>query len=413
MKILVVTQFFWPENFRINDLVTELSGRGHTVTVLTGVPNVPGGYVFPEYSRDPNRFLHFSNSRIIRVPMFPRRSGKLRLILNYLSFAISASCIGLWRCRKNSFDAVFVFSPTPITVGIPALVIGKLKRAPVLIWVLDLWPESLLAMGVKNRFILRVATAIVKLVYRGSTTILGQSKSFVESIKTYCDEVNKIEYMPSWAESVFNNLESELASEIPSNRDKFTILFAGNLGEAQDIPALLVAIEALKSDEKFRWIFVGDGRKLVSFKNEIKLRGLQEHALFLGSYPVERMPSFYQHADALLVSLKDDPVFSLTIPGKIQSYLMAGIPILAMLDGEGAKLVKTAGAGLTCGAGDGIALAHAARQMARLSAEQRDKMGQAGKSLAKQEFNRAALIDRIERLIDEAIIKKNFTQSNR
>jgi colanic acid biosynthesis glycosyl transferase WcaI len=409
VKILVVTQYFWPEKFRINDLVQELAQRGHIVSVLTGVPNIPEGKVFPEYSKDRYKFMNFSGARVVRVPMFPRGLGKLRLVMNYFSFAVSASTIGLWKCRNDTFDAVFVFSPSPITVGLPALVLGKLKKAPVLIWVLDLWPESLRPMGINSRIIFRFVAALVRFIYARSNMILGQSKSFVTSIANYCDDASKIKYLPSWSESVFEILGSDWAPEIPFDQHKFTILFAGNLGEAQDIPALLEAIEALRFDSKFRWIFVGGGRKGSWFQKEVRFRGLQKQVFFFGSYPVERMPSFYLHADALLVSLKDDQVYEYTIPGKVQTYLMAGIPILAMLNGEGAKVVQDAGAGFTCKAGDGIALSLAARRMSLLPAEQRKKMGYAGKNFAKREFDRVELISQIERLMNEAITKKNFS----
>ena len=192
------------------------------------------------------------------------------------------------------------------------------------------------------------------------------------------------------------------APEVPVSDGVFNVLFAGNLGEAQDIPAILEAADCLKSNPTIRWLIVGDGRKFEWLREEVARRDLQ-NVLLLGRFPVERMPSFYAHADALLVSLKKDPVFSLTIPGKVQSYLMAGVPLLGMLDGEGAKVIAEAHAGMVCPAGDSSGLASAVLEMAQMSRDVRRQLGANGRAYAQREFDRQVLMGQLEAMLQEAI----------
>ncbi len=396
MRILVVSQYFWPENFRINDLVSEFCNRGHEVTVLTGCPNYPKGEIFPEFKGDPQAFEKFGAASIIRVPMLPRGKGALRLMFNYASFAISATFCGAWRLRGRDFDVIFVFEPSPITVGLPAAFIRYLKRAPLVFWVLDMWPETLKAVGVvHSQAILNVVGHLVSFIYRRCDLILAQSKSFIQKIRQYCAPGQAVEYFPSWSDAQFDFSSVEAAIEVPVAEGMFSIMFAGNIGEAQDFPAILDAAENLKNDERIRWLIVGDGRASEWVCSEVARRGLGHCFLMLGRYPVDRMPSFFKHADALFLSLKDEPIFSMTIPGKLQSYLAAGIPVIAMLNGEGAEIVRDSGAGLSCRAGDALGLSVAVREMAGLDGESRRQMGLRGQAVSEKEFDRSTLISRL------------------
>lgn len=400
----MVSQYFWPENFRINDLVKEWVQRGHEVTVLTGIPNYPAGKIFDEYLKQPGAFAEFEGSQVFRVPMLPRGAGGWRLVLNYLSFVAAACSFGPWRLRGRPADVIFVFEPSPVTVGLPAIWLGKFKKAPVVFWALDLWPETLAAIGVvRLPRVLGWVGHMVRFIYNRCTLVLGQSRSFLGSIARYCDDRTKIRYFPSWAEDVFADDTVQPAPEVPERRGGFTVVFAGNIGEAQDMPAVLDAAERLKSDARIRWVIVGDGRKSDWLQSEIFRRGLDKQVLLPGRFPVERMPSFYAHADALLVSLKRDPVFSMTIPGKVQSYLMAGIPLLGMLDGEGAAVIRDARAGLACDAGDSAGLAQAVLNLAEMPSVERKQLGLNGQKYAQHEFGRAQLMDRLEALLNEAV----------
>jgi glycosyltransferase involved in cell wall biosynthesis len=404
LRILVVSQYFWPENFRINDLVKEWLQRGHQVTVLTGIPNYPAGKIFEAYREQPSAFSEYEGAEVVRVPMFPRGSGNVRLMLNYLSFVLSAWSFGPWRLRGKPADVIFVFQLSPMTVGLPAVWLGKIKKVPVVLWVLDLWPETLAGIGlVRSPRVLGWFGHMARFIYNRCTLVLGQSRGFLGSIAQYCDDKAKISYLPNWAEDVFTDDSVQMAPEVSGWSDGFTVVFAGNIGEAQDMPAVLDAAERLRDNAKIRWIIVGDGRQSGWLQSEVTRRGLHTQILLPGRFPLERMPSFYAHADALLVSLKRNSVFSLTIPGKVQSYLTAGIPLLGMLNGEGAAVIREANAGFTCDAGDGKGLAQAVLTLTSMSPEKRKQMGLNGRRYAEQEFGRTHLIDRLETLLCEAV----------
>lgn len=391
MRILVVTQYFWPEVFRVNELIAELVARGHAVTVLTGFPNYPDGDVFPEYRRRPEDFARYQGADIIRVPMLSRGRGRGgRLLLNYLTFALSAALLGPWKLRRRRFDVIFAYEPSPITVGIPAAVLRRLKRAPLALWVLDLWPETLRAIGVlRSESLLSVVGALVAWIYRHCDLILAQSRSFITDIASRAPEVKDIVYFPAWADRVFATLQKVVpASEVPVMPEgSFRIMFAGNIGEAQDFPAILNAAEALRHRQDVQWIIVGDGRMGSWLRAEVARRGLDMQFHLVGRHSLERMPEFFAHADAMLLSLQPKPIFSMTIPGKLQAYLGAGLPVLAMIDGEGADVVRQADAGLVCAAGDSEGLARIIAEMADMSAEERSEMGQRGRDYSEREFN--------------------------
>lgn len=402
MNILVVSQYFWPENFRVNELAAELVRRGHRVTILTGLPNYPDGEVFADYRERPEHYTVFEGAEIIRVPMLARGSGALRLLLNYLTFALSATFIGGWRLRGRPFDAIFTFEVSPISVGIPSAWMRRLKGAPQVFWVLDLWPETLKAVNVvRSAWALSIVALLVRFVYRNCDIILAQSTSFVADIARYAPARSRIEYFPAWADEVFGGANVKPAIEIPLDPTVFTILFAGNIGEAQDFPSILDAAERLRDRSDIRWVVVGDGRMTEWVRGQISQRGLDQKVLMVGRYPLERMPEFFAHADALLVSLKNEPVFAMTIPGKMQSYFAAGLPVLAMLNGEGARIVTEAGAGLVCPAGDSDGLARIVEEMAAMAVSIRQQMGENGRRLCFKQFNREMLIDRLENWLEE------------
>jgi glycosyltransferase involved in cell wall biosynthesis len=409
VKILIVSQYFWPENFRINDLVRELISRKHQVTVLTGIPNYPDGKVFKEYREEPIKFKEFCGAKVIRSPMFSRGKGSLRLILNYLSFVFGAILWGTYYLRSYRPDVIFVFEPSPVTVGFPAVWLGKIKKAPVVFWALDLWPETLVAVGaVRSPKVLRWIACMVAFIYNRCTLVLGQSRAFLVGIGKYCNDQSKIRYFPSWSEAIFLDQEVSKAPEIPSFTDGFTVVFAGNVGDAQDFPSILDAAEILKNNTAVRWLIVGDGNKFDWLKSEVLKRGLLEKFFLPGRFPLERMASIYAHADALLVSLKKSDVFAMTIPGKVQSYLMSGIPILGMLDGEGAAVISEAKAGLVCGAGDGVALSKCILDLLALTPEDREILGKNGRNYAQKEFDRTQLINKLELLLAEAVNIKSI-----
>jgi colanic acid biosynthesis glycosyl transferase WcaI len=400
MKILVVSQYFWPENFRINDLSAELVARGHEVTVLTGKPNYPEGYFFPEFEETPERYSEYQGVNIVRIPMFSRgRGSSFKLILNYLSYAISASIIGLYKLRNQEFDVVFVCQLSPITIAFPALVYRKLYKKPVIMWILDLWPETLEAIGVvKSKHLLSLVGKLVSFIYNRCELVLGQSKSFYDGIARYCTDKSKIKYFPSWPESIFLAQATSTVKEIDQHEGVFKILFAGNIGDAQDFPSILLAAKLLKSQQiKAKIFIVGDGRAYEWVKSEIINQKLHDHVYLLGRHPLDAMPSFFASADSLLVTLQESPVFTMTIPGKVQSYMAAGKPILTMLSGEGSRIIDEAECGYTANSGDYEEFVKNIFVMSRLKQDDLMNLGHKAKLYAETEFNRDILITQLEK----------------
>lgn len=397
MRLLVVSQYFWPENFRINDLVAGLIERGHEVTVLTGQPNYPSGRFPAGYGWRGPRLEKYAGAEVVRVPLLPRGSGGgLRLTLNYLSFAIAA-CVGvvLRLPHGKCFDAIFVCQLSPITVGIPAALARWRYRAPVLFWVLDLWPESLAAVGVvRSPWLLRPVESLVRWIYRRCDRVLVPSRAFMPEVARYGVPERNIRYFPNWGEAVFEN--PALVTEAPDLPVGFRVLFAGNVGAAQDFPAILDAATVLKKRTDIQWIIVGDGRMASWAQEEASRRGLERTVHFLGQHPLEAMPSFFAASNALLVSLKRDPMLALTVPGKLQSYLASGVPVLAMLAGEGARIVAESGAGFHCPSGDSAALAEAVERLAALPAAERARMGRNGREYFAEHFARERVLDHLD-----------------
>jgi colanic acid biosynthesis glycosyl transferase WcaI len=404
VQILIVTQYFWPENFRVNDLAEALVHRSHDVTVLTGHPNYPEGTVYPAFRHAPADFAAYRGATLVRAPLLTRGKGSVRLALNYISFVISATVVGAFKFRSREFDAIIVYQPSPITSCIPALAVGRLTRAPVLLWTLDLWPETLQAIGVvRSPFLLRQVGRMVSFIYRRCALILGQSRGFERSVVRYAGTADRFRYFPQWSERLFEpgTAEGAIAPEAAKFKDTFNVLFAGNIGDAQDFPSVLAAAERLRDRVDIRWLIVGDGRAAAWVRDEITRRDLGATVHMLGRHALERMPEFFAVASALLVTLKADPVFALTIPGKVQTYLAAGIPILGMLDGAGAQVIVDAAAGLTCASADAESLARNVVQLAQLSVQDRTSMGGRGREYAQREFDRDALLTQLEGWISE------------
>jgi colanic acid biosynthesis glycosyl transferase WcaI len=398
VNILIVSQYFWPENFRINDLASELVKRGHEVTVLTGFPNYPNGYVFTEFLENSSAFSKFENVRIVRVPLVPRGTGSVHLFLNYLSFAINACVLGAWRLRGQKFDVVLTCQLSPVTVGLSGAFLAWVKNVPMAMWVLDLWPDTLKAIGVvKSPKLLAVVSKLVSFIYRRCDLILAQSQSFIPKIKELAKGNSSVVYFPSWAEDVFKSNNIVPAPEVPHMDGGFNVMFAGNVGEAQDFECILSAATLLKKLTHIRWLIVGDGRMSAWVASQIALRGLDDHVLLLGRYPVERMPDFFAKADAMLVTLADQEIFAMTIPGKLQSYMAAGMPVIAALNGEGADVIRLAKAGFTCPAGNAVELAASVHKMAELPKSERDAMGKNGLEFSQHAFDRRMLVDMAEK----------------
>lgn len=408
MHVLVVTQYFWPENFRINDLVSGLIERGHKVTVLTGIPNYPEGRFYTGYGVFRNSSQDYNGARVIRVPLVPRgKGGGVTLVLNYLSFVLSACIFAPFRCRVQ-YDLVFIFEPSPVTVALPALFLKFLHKIPIMFWVQDLWPESLAATGaVRSRWILDRVSGVVRFIYRRCDKILITSQSFRKSIELHDGALENILYFPQSAEDIFQPLaERQTVAALNGIPQGFWIMFAGNIGAAQDFQTIVVAAEKLKGHQDIHWVIVGDGRMREWAESEVSTRGLSDNFHFLGRHPLEAMPAFFSLADVLLVTLRKEPIFALTIPAKIQSYLACGRPVIAALDGVGALIVEEAGAGFTCPAESPDSLVRAILKMYETPKSVREKMGINGRRYYEANFDRNMLLDRLEEWMRDLVVDR-------
>ncbi len=405
MRILIVSQYFWPENFRITDLALALKDQGHEVTVLTGMPNYPTGKVYEGYTWWSKRRETMGGIPIVRVPLFARRESRSwQLAMNYLSFVLSACLFGSWMLRKKKFDVVFTFEVSPVTVGIPAILMAKLKNAKHFFWVQDLWPETLSATGaVQSPRVLKAVSKLVHWIYKHSDYILLQSKGFEKPAITSGASLEKIRYFPNWAESLYQPISiSEKAKErqeVPN--DGFVAMFAGNLGSAQSLETIVGAAEMLQH-ENIYWVFLGDGRRREWLEKEVLEKQLSR-VIVLGARHVESMPAYFSLADTMLVTLRDDPVMATTIPGKVQSYLACAKPVVGALNGSGMKVIQGSGAGYCVSSGNTQGFADAISKMSRMERGELEDMGKRAQAYYISNFDREHLVAQLEDWMKESI----------
>jgi glycosyltransferase involved in cell wall biosynthesis len=408
MRVLIVSQYFWPENFRINAIVESLVARDIEVEVLTGKPNYPDGTIATGYQVMGYQEEEWNGAIIHRVPLIPRgKKSHIGLISNYLSFIISGCLIGSWILRKKQYDVVFVYGLSPILSAIPALLIGKIKKINVITWIQDLWPESLSATGyIKNKLILKLVEKIVRFIYKRSDLLLIQSHAFDAPVRELASNT-PIMYYPNSVDEFFSSSthdDVEIPS-ISSLTDSFSVMFAGNIGAAQGIDVIVEAASVLQKNTNIQFIVLGDGscrKEMMSLAETKGLKNIQ----FPGRFPVETMPAFMKKASVLLVTLTDQPIFKVTVPNKIQAYLAVGKPIIACLNGEGARVVEEAGAGVSTTAEDAQKLAEAVTLMYEKSEEELTKFGNNGRLYYEKHFNHENLVEQLINILKSQLIKE-------
>ncbi len=395
LDILIVSQYFWPEDIRLNDLAQGLVERGHAVTVLTGLPNYPTGEIFPTHGWRGPWTESYKGVHIVRAPLIPRgRKSKIGLVLNYFSFALTASVLALFRTAKR-YDAVFVYEISPVTVGFPGIVAAWKAKAPMFLWVLDLWPESLSASGMMNSVLAdKVASWLARRVYAGSDVILATSQGFESSIRRVAGEQREVRWFPQWEDL---RKATAIASEagVPVLPEGFKVVFTGNVGASQDFETVVGAATLLKDRKDIKFVIVGDGHKLDWVREHAARHGLSDSFYCLGRFPSTTMPAFYRQADALLVSLRDEPAFAVTVPAKLQSYLAAGKPIVSSVSGEVKKIVNASGAGIGVDAGSPEALASAIADLVAKTPAERAEMGRLGRDYMERNYNMNTLFDQL------------------
>lgn len=394
--ILVISQYFYPEQFRINDICTEWVDRGYKVMVITGIPNYPEGKYYDGYGFFKKRKETYKGIEIIRIPLVPRGRSSIMLVLNYLSFVLSGF---LWKVfTRIKADYVFIFEVSPMTQALPGVWYAKKRKIPCYIYVQDLWPENVeIITGIKNRKLIGSIGKMVDYIYRGCTRIFTTSQSFVNAIHDRGVPLEKIEYWPQYAEDFYVPVEKMIIPEIQRD-DQFNIIFAGNIGVAQGLDILPKTAEIIKnrSDKKIRFNIVGDGRYKNEFVNIVKSMGLDNIFNFIPKQPATRIPELMAACDAAFLGLTDSPLFAMTIPAKLQSYMACGIPNIASASGEAAKIINESNSGLCSRPGSAEELAD---NIIKLSSKSIDELKQLGDNARKYydiHFNKKKLLDKMD-----------------
>ena len=395
MKILIITQYFYPENLRINDLSFSLQKKGHDISVLTAKPNYPKGKIYPSYSFFNKGFETINKIQVYRSNIIPRGSGSgFRLFLNYISFVIFGFIKLL--SIKEKYDTILVYAPSPITVGFLGIFAKyKFKVKPHL-WVHDLWPESVkVAGGINNRMIIYIIDLMTRLIYYFYDSILVQSPRFEEYLTSQGVIKKKIKYYPYYAEDFY-----KIVDEKTNIKNKFpkglNILFAGNIGVAQSFDTIIEAVKiASEKIKSLNIIILGDGRDKDRVQKKIYKMGLSKNFKFLGSYPPEEMSYFFASSDALLVTLKKSNIFSLTIPGKLQSYLACGKPIIGSVDGIASDIINIGKCGFATESEDHESLARSIIKFDELGYKERSKLGLNSRNYFEREFEKEKLLDKL------------------
>ena len=355
--ILVVSQYFYPETFRINDMCLEWVKRGYKVTVVTGIPNYPMGKTFKGYGITKKRHEVWNGIEIYRIPLIPRGSGSLGMIANYLSFMVSGMLAG--KMKNIKADLVFSFEVSPMTQVMTGISFAKKLHVPHYLYVQDLWPENVITVtGIRNPLIIKPIDKMVDYIYKNSDQIFATSPSFVEAIGNRKVAVNreKVHYWPQYAEEFYKPIDKSIAKEVAAaygipNDDSFKIIFTGNVGTAQGIDILPQTAELLKN-ENIKFVIIGDGRYLEKLVSDIKSRQLEKMFIFVARQPAEKIPVLLSACDVAFISFADDELWKMTIPAKLQSYMACGMPIIAVADGETKRIIEEAKCGWVCKMGD-------------------------------------------------------------
>ncbi|MGI6441722.1 MAG: glycosyltransferase family 4 protein [Peptoniphilaceae bacterium] len=395
--ILVIAQYFYPEQFRINDICTEWVKRGYKVTVVTGIPNYPQGKYYDGYGLFKKRKETYNGMDIIRIPLVPRGKNAIMLALNYLSFVVSGF---FWKSfTRIKADFVFIFEVSPMTQALPGVWYAKKRKIPCYLYVTDLWPENVeIVGGIKNKTILNTIGIMVDYIYKRCDRIFTSSESFIQAIVDRGTDRKKLEFWPQYAEDYYKPVDKEKANipEIPQD-GIFNIIFAGNIGFAQGLDVLPEAAKILKkTNTKVRFNIVGDGRFKEILKAKVDESQVTDYFNFIDKQPATRIPEFMAISDATLISLSKSKVFSITLPAKTQSCLACGVPVIVSADGEIQDVINKADAGVCSDAGDAKGLAENINKLVNMSAEKHKDMAQNAVNYYQKYFDKETLLNRMD-----------------
>lgn len=393
--ILVISQYFYPEQFRINDICFEWVNRGYKVTVITGIPNYPKGKYYKGYGLFKKRREQYKGIEIIRIPIIPRGNNSILLSLNYLSFVVSGY---LWKIfTKTKADFVFIFEVSPMTQALPGVWYAKKMDIPCYLYVQDLWPENVeIITGIRNKFIINGIGRMVDYIYKNCTKIFTSSRSFIDSIAKRSVPKEKIEFWPQYAEDFYKPLKNIKINEIPDD-GAFNIVFTGNIGNAQGLDILPEAANIIKNDSNFnkriRFNIIGDGRYKQDLIELTRKYNVYEMFNFIPRQPAERIPIYLAASDVAFLSLLDNPIFNMTIPAKLQSYLACGIPVIASAAGETEQIIKESKCGFTSPPGDSKKLAELIKELSFKSKRELEQLGRNAREYYEKNFNKKDLLD--------------------
>lgn len=406
MNILYLSQYFYPEQFLNNHVARSLAVAGHSVDVVCCVPNYPAGRFFPGYSNWRRKKEIWEGVRVHRVFTIPRGKSPVQLILNYLAYPLAASW-RLLRLRPPRGAISFVSMPSPLFQALAGIFAKRMWKIPTVYWVQDIWPDSaIITLGIRNRLAIKMLNGICGWIYRQADLVMVQSDGFHGRIGGFGVPADRIVTLPNCAPDAFvpidfDAIPARIFALVP--HDRRTIMFAGNIGESQDFDTIIAAAAMLPSDTDVLIVVVGSGRDEDRVREKVARARLDDRFLFLGRHPEADMPAFFACADAMLVSLRNEPIFALTVPSKVQAYMACGKPILASLTGEGAVVITDARAGIVVSPSTPEALGEAMAMVASMRPDELRTMGQLARRAYEQHYSLGAVTSRLVANLDAVL----------
>lgn len=391
--ILVISQYFYPEQFRINDMCAEWVKRGYKVTVLTGYPNYPQGKYYDGYGLFKKTKERWNGVDIIRIPLTARGQGSIKLAANYFSFVISGF---FWaKTTRIKADYVFTFEVSPMTQALIGTWYSKRRKVPNYLYVQDLWPENVeIVTGIHSPFVIKPIEAMVNHIYKHCDVIFATSPSFVKEIqKRVKHKKNKVKYLPQYAEDFYKPVERKPVPEIPDD-DSFKIIFTGNIGQAQGLDILPKTAKLLKGKENVKFVVVGDGRNKEQFLKQISDNSVQDMFIMIDRQPPERIPELLAACDAAFISFMPDPLFEKTIPAKLQSYMACGMPILASANGETKRIIEESNCGICVELGNAKLMKNA---IITMSTQSKTQMHNLSRTYFEKHFEKDKILKYLDR----------------
>ncbi|MBQ9474843.1 MAG: glycosyltransferase family 4 protein [Bacteroidales bacterium] len=399
MRCLVFTNHFEPEQFRVNDIVAHLTAQGHYVKVITCIPDYPQGRFYKGYSYFNRRCETVFGAEVVRAAVIPRGGGgAVRLALNYLSAIISFFFQSLWQGIFYRWDMVFVHDTSPAFVCLGACRVSRMQKIPLYHWLLDIWPESLAAAGIHNKRLYGIIERMMAKIYATDTRILIGSRGFAGLLRSRGVAEDKLVWLPNWGDAGLSLSEGEL----PPLPDGFIVMFAGNLGRAQNLENVLEAAKLCSDCRELHWVFVGDGRMKPWIEDFVKNNKLEDTVHLPGRFPIQMMSVFFARADLMLVSLNDETIFNLTLPAKVQAYMASSKPIVGFLAGEGADIITDAGCGWTVDPGNPEDFARLVKELSQAPAQTLAEAGKKGRDYYERHFTMSRCMEILDRTIFES-----------